>query len=923
MSFTDRVGLVDRDREREILVTLLEAAEAGEGRALVVRGDAGVGKSALLDFVARQGSQFRTVRVAGIQSEMELPFAGLHQLCAPALDRLDRLRGPQRDALATAFGMSSGEPPNRFLVGLAVLSLLSDLARDGPSIWLVDDAQWLDRVSAQTLAFVARRLLAESVALVLAVREPVQQRYFDGIPAMRLSGLSSADARALLDSAIPGRLDERVRDRIIAETHGNPLALLELPYGLTADELAGGFGLPYSGPLVGRIEQNFVRRLSLLPRASQRLMLLVAAETVGDVSLIWRAAHRQGLGPDAVAPVDAAGLVGEGGGLRLRHPLVRSAAYRAAGADDRRAAHRALADATDPQVDPDRRAWHLAHATVGADEAVATELEESADRARRRGGVAAAAAFLARATDLTPDPGRRGKRALAAAQAKFDAAATDSVEELLAIAEASPLDELQKGQLARLRAEIVFARRRGRDAAPLLIDAARQLEGLDVRLARETYMDAFAAAMYAGRLSHQVGTLEVAEAARSARPGAQPPEPIDLLVDGMATHYIDGSIPAVPMLARALRAVLGEKGREQEDLGWLWLTNPLAFEVWDDEVWDRLTARAVKVARDSGALAALRVALAYRAAVLVFEGDFAAGSVLLEESDVISVAADLAPVGKYVRQALAAWRGDEALALNLIETDVNDAIVNGEGRMICMAGFTTALLYNGLGRYDVALAGARQACEYEDLGLFGWSLAELIEASARSGAYGAAIEAARRLEDRTVAAGTDWGLGILARSRALLSNGHSADSLYREAIERLGRSRIKVQLARAHLLYGEWLRRENRRLEARDQLRIAFDSFHAMGAEAFADRSRRELLATGETVRKRAVDTRDSLTTQEHQVARLAAEGNTNSEIGSQLFISPRTAEYHLHKVYSKLGITSRRSLRNALEGIAVKAAPA
>ena len=922
LSFGDPVGLINRDREVEVLISLLEAVEAGQSRALVVRGDAGVGKTALLDFLAHQGSDFRTVRVAGIQSEIELAFAGVHQLCAPALDALDRLPGPQRDALATAFGISSGDPPNRFVVGLAVLSLLSDVARDRPWICLIDDAQWLDRVSSQTLAFVARRLLAESVAIVFAVREPIQEPDFDGIPVLRLTGLSRADARALLDSAIPGRLDERVCDRIVTETHGNPLALLELPRGLTSDELAGGFGLPYAGPLVGRIEQSFVRRLSLLPPASQRLLLLAAAETVGDVALIRRAADRLDLGPDAIAAAEAVGLVRVGGGFRFRHPLVRSAAYRTARPDDRRAAHRALADATDPQVDADRRAWHLAHATLGADEVVAHELEQSADRAKRRGGVAAAAAFLARATDLTPDPERRGKRALAAAQAKFEAAAIDSVEELLAVAEGSPQDDLQKGQLARLHAQIVFARHRGSDAAPLLLEAAHRLEGLDVGLARETYMDALAAALYAGRLSRGVGTREVAEAARSGPAGPQPPQPIDLLVDGMATHYIDGSVAAVPMLGRALRAIVHEQGRNAEDLRWLWLTNPIAFEVWDDEAWDQLTARAVKVARDSGSLAALRVALAFRATVLVFGGDFEAGSVLLEESDAISVAAGLAAPGNYTRQNLAAWRGDEARVLNLIGTDVKEATVSGEGRLIGMSGFTTALLYNGLGRYDEALAGARQACEYEDLGLFCLSLPELVEASARSGAHEAAMEATRRLEDRTLAAGTDWALGILARSRALLVDGQAAETLYREAIERLGRTRVTVQLARTHLLYGEWLRRENRRVEARDHLRVAFERFRGMGAEAFADRARRELRATGETVRKRAVDTRDALTTQELQVARLAADGNTNSEIGSQLFISPRTAEYHLHKVYSKLGITSRRSLRRALADVRVMASP-
>lgn len=912
-AFTDRPALADRHRERKLLDSVLTAVRAGESRALVMRGEAGVGKTALLDYLADRASHCQILRVAGVQSEMELPFAGLHQLCAPALDRLDRLPAPQRDALAVAFGIVGGEPPDRFLVGLAVLSLLSEVARARPWLCLIDDAQWLDQVSAQTLAFVARRLLAESVALVFAVREPSDGPDLGGLPDLRLGGLDRADARLLLDSTITGPLDERIRDRIVEETRGNPLALLELPHGLTPAELAGGFGLPYAGPLVGRIEESFIRRLGQLPPDSQRLLLLAAAEPVGDGALIWRAADELGLGPDAIAPAEAAGLVGVNGALRFRHPLVRSAAYRIADPDARRAAHRALAEATDPTADPDRRAWHLAHASVGFDEEVARELVRSADRAQRRGGIAAAAAFLARATHLTPDPSRRGERAIAAAEAKFAAAATDAVEELLAVAEASPLDGLQRARVARLRAQVVFARRRGSDAAPLLLDAARRLEALDVRLARETYMDAFAAAMYAGRLGRDVGAREVAEAARAAPIGPEPPQAIDLLVDGMATRAIEGDVAAAPILARALRTLLDEDGRNDDDLRWLWLTNPVAFEVWDDEAWDRLTARAVTVARGSGALAALRVALAYRAGVIVHTGEFAAGEALLEESDAISAAAGLEPVGTYVREVLGAWRGDEATTLRLTGSDVQDATTTGEGRLICMAGFVEALLYNGLGRYESALAGARRACEHDDLGLFGWALAELVEAGARSGDREAAVEALARLERPALAAGTDWALGILARSRALLAEDGSAEAAYVEAIERLGRSRLTTHLARADLVYGEWLRREGRRQEARERLRSAWERFHGMGAAGFAERARRELLATGETVRKRSVDTRDSLTPQEFQVARLAADGHTNSEIGSQLFISPRTAEYHLHKVYAKLGVSSRRSLRAAL----------
>lgn len=889
----------------------------------MVRGEPGVGKSALLEYMLGRASGCRVARAAGVQSEMELAFAGLHQLCAPMLDSAERLPGPQRDALGTAFGRSLGNPPDRFLVGLAVLGLLAEVARERPLVCVVDDAQWLDRASAQALAFVARRLGAESVALVFAARGPNEAPELTGLAELAVAGLPDDDARALLDSAIAGRLDERVRDRIVAETRGNPLALLELPRGLPAAGLAGGFGLPDARPLASRIEHSFLRRLQSLPVETQRLLLTAAAEPVGDVTLLWRAAARLGIGADAAAPAEGAGLIKLGAGVRFRHPLVRSAAYRAAGLADRQGVHRALAEATDPEADPDRRAWHRAHAAVGPDEAVAGELERSADRAQGRGGVAAAAAFLQRATELTPDPARRGARALAAAQAKFEAGAPDAAYELLAAAEIGPLDELQRARLARLRAQIVFARRRGSDAPPLLLDAAKRLEQLDEGLARETYLEALGAVIFAGRLNGRCGVREVAEAARAAPPGPQPPRLIDVLLDGLATRFTEGYVAGVPPLRRALHAFRREAGRSEDDImRWLWLAWLVAGDLWDDETWHELATRAVRLAREVGALTVLPLALEYRAGVHVHAGEFAAASALIEESDAITQATGNAPLW-YGSLLLVTWRGEEARVLQLIEAGAQDATARGEGRAIGMANYVTAVLYNGLGRYEAALASAQRACEYEDLVFFGFSLVELVEAGARSGALEVAAAAVRQLEERTRAAGTDWALGIQARSSAMVSNGQAAESLYREAIERLERSRIAVHLARAHLVYGEWLRRENRRLDAREQLRVACEMLSHIGAEAFAERARRELLATGETVRKRTVETRDILTAQEVQIARLAAERHTNPEIGGQLFISSRTVEYHLGKVFTKLGISSRRELRGALRALERAASPA
>jgi DNA-binding CsgD family transcriptional regulator len=907
--------LQGRRHECEVLDRQLQRVRAGQSAVQVLRGEAGVGKTALLAYVAEQASECRIARVAGVESEMELAFAGLHQLCAPMLDGLEALPGPQQDALRIAFGMQDGAAPDRFIVALAILSLLAGAAEAQPLVCLVDDVQWLDRASAQTLAFVARRLLAERIAIVFAVREPNDVTELNGLPEMVVAGLAEDVARSLLASAMPGRLDERVRDQIVAETRGNPLALLELPRGLTPAELAGGFGLFDARPLASRVEETFAQRVETLPRETQRLLLLAAAEPVGDVSLLWRAAERLGIRGDAGKPAEAAALIDLGIRVRFRHPLVRSATYRSADFHDRQDVHRALAEATDPATDPDRRAWHRAQAAPGPDEAVAHELERSADRAQARGGAAAAAAFLARAAELTPEPAARGRRAVAAAQAKFDAGASDAALELLATAELAPLDELQRARLERLRAEIAFARTRGSNAPALLFDAARRLEPLDAVMARETHLEAMVAAMYAGRLGDKPGVREAAEAARAAPPAPQPPTAVDLLFDGLATRFTEGYAAGVPPLRRALDAFRGVEGLDARDARWLWLACRLAQDLWDDELWYELATRGLRVARDTGALRVLPTAATYRACLHVHAGAFAAASSLIEEADAIVEATGLAPL-KLASLMLAAWRGNEAETLGLLEAGVPQARARGEGLALGVADWTTALLYNSQARYAEALAAAERGCEPDDVGLFAWNLVELIEAGVRSGVTDATADALDRLSARTQASGTDWALGIEAGSRALLSDGRAAEPLYREAVERLGRSRGVVHLARAQLLYGEWLRRENRRVDAREQLRAAFDRFHEIGVEGFTERARRELLATGETAPRRTEETRDVLTPQEAQIARMASDRQTNPEIGAKLFISPRTVEYHLRKVFTKLEISSRKELRGALAAI-------
>jgi DNA-binding CsgD family transcriptional regulator len=903
---TEAPGLLDRVSERDALERLVAAVRAGQGRALVLRGDAGVGKSALLRHLAAAADGCQISRAAGVESEMELPFASLHGLCVQMLDRLGHLPDPQRQALSTAFGLSRGPPPDRFLVGLAVLSLLADAAEERPLVCIVDDGQWLDGVSAQTLAFVARRLLAERVGLVFALRETADEHVLDGLPTLAIEGLPADEAEQLLDATIPGRLDERVRTQILGEAGGNPLALIELPRGVNPADLAGGFGLPDARPLASRIEHTFLQRARTLPRAAQLVLLTAAAEPLGDSNLLWRAAGRLGIDSDAVRPAEAAGLIELGARVRFTHPLARSAVYRASDPGDRRDVHRALADATDSVRDPDRRAWHRAHATATPDAAVAAEMERSAERALARGGLAAAAAFLQRAAELTPDPAVRSDRLLAAAKAKLDVADTRAATDLVAAAELGPLDELQRARTERLRASIAFAGHRGGDAPALLLDAARRLEPLDATAARETYLEAIAAAMFAGRLGSGPDEREVAEAARvPAR--VQPPSAADVLLDALVVRFTDGYAPSVAVLSQALHALAEPEGGDGEDPRWLWLGCRLAQDLWDDELWYVLATRGVRVARDTGALSLLPNALNHLAALNVHSGAFATAASQIAEVETLTSATGLPPL-LYSTGMLSAARGEQEQPL--LERALQNGMERGEGSTIGGYWWFTALLRNGNGQYGEALAAAQSACEHEDVMWYGWAQAELVEAASRSGRPDEAAAAFERLSERTRAAGTEWALGVQARCSALLSDD---ETRYQESIERLGSSRAVLELARSRLLYGEWLRRENRRADAREQLRAAHDSFNRMGALAFAERTRRELLATGETVRRITPDTRDALTPQEVQIARLAGDGHTNPEIGARLFISPRTVEYHLHKVFRKLDVSTRRELRAVL----------
>ncbi len=910
-------GLLGRDEEDGRLTGVLGAARAGRGQVLVVRGEAGIGTTALLDVLLHRAHGCAVGRAVGVESEREFPFAGLHQLCAPFLDRLPVLPAARQAALGTALGLHAGSPPDRLQVGLAALALFTAVADERPLLLVADDAQWLDPASVQALELVARRLADAPVALVIGVREPDGSAAFRGFEELVVPGLRRPDAERLLASAVAGSLDPRVRDRILAESQGNPLALLELPRTLSPAQLAFG---PDAGARPGRpLAQRLARCMRLyaaLPGPARLLLLTAAAEPVGDVALLRRAARELGIGADAAHAAEDSGLVALRDQVRFRHPLVRSAVYSAAAPAERREVHRALAVATDGDLEPDRRAWHRGCATVGPDEDVAEDLERSAGHALAHGGLAAAAGFLERAALLTPDPDRRARRAVDAAQVQVDAGAFAAAASLLATAELAPADDARRARTGLLQARLTLATRSSGEALPLLLTAARRLAQVDHDLARDGYLDAFTAVHRAGRLACD-GARRVAEAVRAA-PAPSVRRPRDLLLDALAVLATDGHAAAAPDLRHAVRA-LAEAEPTVTGPGRLdGLATGAAMSLRDDAALEVLSSRQLDAARASRALGAMPTALAGRTLVHLVTGDLAAAESLVQELGAVVQLLDSdsdsdsgSATASCARACLAALAGDDARALPLIASALQDATERGEGAGITLLHWAQAVLLNGSGRYADAFRAAQVAASGPpELGAWTWALAELVEAGVRSGHEAAARAAAEELSAMALAGGTEWARGIAAGRQALVHDGRLAEDLHQEAVERLARTAAHVDLSRARLLYGEFLRRAGRRIDARTQLRAAQETFGAMGATAFAERARHELLATGETARRRTVQTTRELTAQESYIARLAAQGLTNAEIGAALYISARTVEWHLRKIFTKLGVTSRRDLR-------------
>jgi DNA-binding CsgD family transcriptional regulator len=911
------LSLLGRRTERDAVERLLAGAKAGHSGALLVRGEAGIGKTALLEHTrhAAATSGFRVEHLVGAESEAQLGFAGLHQLCAPVLDRARSLPEPQLASLEVAFGLRDGAVPDRFLVGLATLNLLAEIAENAPLLCIVDDAQWLDQVSSQVLAFVARRLEVEQVAMLFALREPTDRdiALFAGLPELRLGGLGDTEARELLAAEVRSPLDDRVRDRIISEARGNPLALLELPRSFRIAGPTSGFEPPDVLDVPRRVEDEFRRRSASLPADTQLLLLVAAAEPTGDVELLWRAAADLGIEREAAKAAETSGLWELDTRVRFRHPLVRSAVYQAATPPDHRRAHGALAAATDPRVHPDRRAWHRALAVLGTDETAAVDLERSADRARARGGLAAAAAFLEQATKLTPDPADRSRRALAAADAMHEAGAFETALGLLTVAAAGPLDAHQQARLGLLRAQIAFQLERDSDVPGMLLDAARTLAPLDAVLSRDTYLRALDTAIITG--GHGRGIIEVAEAARAAPAPTGPPGPADLLLTGLTTTYTQSYADGLPELRRALEAFYADgspAGAADDDNTryWLWLASRTALMIFDDELLYELTQRNVQLARNSGALATLPVSLLFASSDLVLEGRLSRAGELIAEAAAITQITGAVPL-RFGELVLVAWRGQPTETLRIHAAAVHEATARGNGGEVSLAHLALSVFHNGQGDYAAALDAAERSCESLEPAHINLALLELIEAAVRADQPERAAVALDELSRRARAAGTPWALGMEARSRALTSTGPAAEENYREAIDFLGTCRMVSYLARTHLVYGEWLRRERRRKEAREHLRTAHELLSNMGADAFAARAGSELRATGEHPRKRTAQPTDALTEHELHVARLVATGATSREVGAQLFLSPRTIEAHLRSIFRKLDITSRRQLKD------------
>jgi len=911
------VELLGRSDEQARLSEQLERARVKESSSLVLHGEAGIGKTALLDDLVARAHDFEIARVAGIEVERQLGFAGLHRLLAPYLARRSALPGPQQSALSAVFGLDNGAPPNLFLVGLATLTLLSEAANDRPLVCVIDDAQWLDGESLAVLAFVARRVQADAIAMIFAVRDPeLSPNPLEGLDHLQLGPLSVTDATALIHSSVESTLDRTVATRILDDARGNPLALVELSRRLSDAQLAGGAILPEHLPLSERLERRFLAQSRRMSDDAQLLLLVAAADGSADAVLIERALAVLGVDLETALTTEVSELLGIQPAVCFRHPLMRSAVYRGASDARRQAVHRALASVLDPLRDGDRRAWHLAATVVLPDEEIAAELDDSADRARSRGGYSAEAAFRVRAAELSINDDRRWQRTLAAGRAALNAGAVATAEQSLDRIPDSTDDAVVDAETLRLRGAVHVHQDAHAEAATDFVEAARRLDPNERALAREALLDATNSylvtrvlAMAESGLGHQIAQL-VLETRDDASSLVR-----DLVLDGWAFHTLGDS---------------GRSGAAMREAGRLLRRVPLdadliirlsalgfftAFQVWDDGALAQWPLRVSQTTREVGALVALRVAIMTLATVDVLFGHFRDAELHHAEHAELTRALGGNPeLYRFQELELAAWRGQDAEIRSACEALVRaHDEQSGYGSLVHNAANALIVLDVAAGRYTDAVPHVVRTF-VSDPPQFGVHvLPNMVEVGIRTGDRNIAQDALVRLTTRAESSGTPWAMGLVARCRALATSGANAEQHYLDAISLLGDTLVATDLARAELLYGEWLRRQRRPTDARVHLRLAYDMFDEMGARGFADRAARELAATGEQVRRDPIDSRRELTPQEMQVAQMAAARMTNREIAAQLFISANTVEYHLRKVFRKLGVTSRRELERAL----------
>ncbi len=900
--------LLDRLDERAQIDQVLASAAQGMSAVLVLRGEAGTGKSALLDYAVESAGDLGVVRIVGIESEAELGFAALHQILVPYLGDLESLPGPLQQALATAFGIREGGPPDRFLVGLASLTLLSAAATGRSLLCVIDDAQWLDQESAEVLAFVARRLYADAIGMLFAVRDPSGRRIsLEGLPSLDVAGLQPDDARQLLASVATGDVHSRVSDQIVVQTGGNPLALIELGRELAPAQLTGEMSLPEPIPLGRSLQARFRGQAERLPAATQALLLTAAADPTGDLALLWRAGRQLGFDSSSAGPAEASELLTVVASPTFRHPLVRSAIYYGAATAERQRVHRVLAAISDPVTSGDLRAWHWSLAITDPDEAVATELEQAAGRARRRGGWAATGAYLTRSAELTPDTPERLRRILAAGQAENTAGAPLRAQALLDSVAGELADPHQAIAAKRLQGAIHFALNQPAQTASILLDGARRIAPLDPGQARAALLDALVATRVSGRLAPAgAAGPDIARAARSLPPAPASEVNVgDLLLDADTSLLLDGHEAAAPLLSRAVDALQQIPERSPDLQIWTGIGCWAAGALGDDHALYSLSRRLEEAAREHGAVPALSNALLLTGVSELFAGTLGRARALWTERAAIEEAlGDNCRLGEVL---LLAWQGHTGTRANAA-AEADAATQRGLGWKLVYLEYALVVLELGLGRYAQALASAPSGYA-DNVIVSAFALPDLIEAAVRSGERAFAQDALDRVARRAAASPTPLALGLLARSRAMLTDGPDAETGYQEAIAHLLQARGESHLARAHLLYGEWLRRNRRRRDAREHLQAAHTMFETMGASAFAERARLELTATGQTARKRIPGYHAELTPQELRVAALAAAGSTNPEIAAQLFISPKTVDYHLGKIFRKLGVASRREL--------------